>query len=246
MGRTTVADLPDEIRGAIKLAVSRRTFVQEEDRFVRFYHIISDDEEDWDSDGLFRPREYDIGHIRHCEFCLEEFMQDGPVDYLLHKVKKASEFEAMLSAFGLVLISESALSHNPDDWLDYEVSCAIGVPRGTASASKYPSATSSASHKEESTPPLNGMLEIDEAVFQLPADARSRFHRLFATFPRLEADYYPNAVMSLEPVAPTAEPEPDKKQKGRGSQKRLPPRATRDARGRVPKWLLWTSGRVCM
>ncbi|EGU12602.1 Epiglycanin [Rhodotorula toruloides ATCC 204091] len=256
LGRTTVADLPDEIWDAIKLAVSRRTFVQEEDRFARIYHIISDDEEDWDSSGVFRPREYDIWHIRDCEFCWEEFMQDGPVDYLLHMFKKVrppfvsvvgychpadgsgrhrmQDFDAMLSAFGLVLISESALSHNPDNWLDFEASCAIGVPRGTASGSKYPSATSSASHKEECPPPFNGMLEIDDAVFQLPADARSRFHRLFATFPRFEADYYSNAIMSLEPVAPTAEPEPDKKQKGRDIQKRLLPRATRDAKGRVP------------
>lgn len=148
----------------------------------------------------------------------------------------------MLQAFGLMAPDHALLSHEPvlgDAWSDLYASCAVCIPQASDQANAYPSQSCDIRHNQ-GYGPSNGIMEIDERVFKLPSDARTRFRTLFATFPQLEADYYTTMTMApthIQSSAPSKPPNERETPKDRQQADK-----ERDKKGRIPRWLLWTRG----
>ncbi|CDR36954.1 RHTO0S02e08988g2_1 [Rhodotorula toruloides] len=219
-GTKTVADLPDEIWEAVKVELSSDIFVEAADSFVRSYH--RDPDCDCRSCLAASSGVLDIWYLAGCDACIDDFLHSGGLRDWYAKEKES--IEVVLRPFRLTLAAPELVSRKKD-----------------SGGSDYPSTECETIDDGGGGGESHAMIDFDEHIFELPHDARARFHRLFTTFPQLEADYYPTMTVSRQPPPPPTPSDKNVRAVDPSRQKRL----EGNRKGRVPRWLLWTRAYEC-
>ncbi|GAA5822346.1 hypothetical protein JCM3770_000528 [Rhodotorula araucariae] len=184
-----------------------------------------------------------LQHIQRCDWCIQWYFDERRHEDVFTKGKRL--IDPMLEDHGLRLVSDRLQSTKKPAFFD--AALAIGLPLASTNNPRLaPVATTEIAHGQE-TRESQDVVRFPAEVFNLPADASSRFARLLATFPLETID--PSSQAAAPPsqgkTLPTAGEKQSDMQVPSGRRTRPKTVRERTQRARTPSWLLWTYSQTC-
>ncbi|BGP19013.1 hypothetical protein JCM10213_009278 [Rhodosporidiobolus nylandii] len=228
-----LAALPVEVWDEVKHQLLLLCAAEAEDSLVRIFSACaarSTASSDADESSSEELRSF--YHFSNCEGCDSAFVNYGGMRWMLERSR--TDVDALLGSVRLQLYSDTLVS--AEDWPsdDFDCLCPVALAPagpstvGTAGDNAETSVSSEIAHDSPSGP-LH-FVKLAPSAFTVPADASSRFRRLFLTFPSLSLAYEDT---KLQPEALTA-PAKKKKESERAA-----------AKDGEPGWHLWAHGYPC-
>jgi len=143
------------------------------------------------------------------------------------------------------LASSHLLTTEEDAYLDLNATWTVALPLVRSKSKSFPELRIEASHE---LGPAHSLFRISPSVFTLPANAYTRFRRLFASFPAVSPTSLATdtiRIASEAAAAPAAETETTK---GKNPKKQKTGSALSGEErkaAREPRWMLVCTGSTC-